>query len=141
VTKQYKGKLQSVIEDLDLPNPVIRTHYGHGFAKQYVRDDRLLRTEPATNNVYDYGVNKDVENLPHLRERMAAILDNYHNVQQDVMETFIDRGRTAETRRAHDSCQRQADARAQTGPSQATGGDAFAGALRPYRRQRKIHYR
>jgi hypothetical protein len=92
VTKQYKGKLQTVIEDLDLPNPVIRSHYGHGFAKQYVRDDRLLRTEPATNNVYDYGVNKDVENLPQLRDKMSAIVDNYHNVQQDVLETFIDRG-------------------------------------------------
>lgn len=92
VTKEYKGKLQSVIEDLDLPNPVIRSHYGHGFAKQYVRDDRLLRTEPATNNVYDYGVNKDVGNLPRLRDRMSEIIDNYHDVQQDVMETFIDRG-------------------------------------------------
>jgi hypothetical protein len=65
---------------------------GHGFAKQYVRDDRLLRTEPATNNVYDYGVNKDVENLPKLRERMSSIIDNYHNVQQDILETFVDRG-------------------------------------------------
>jgi len=92
VTKEYKGKLQTVIEDLDLPNPVIRSHYGHGFAKQYVRDDRILRTEPATNNVYDYGVNKDVENLPRLRERMAEIIDNYHNVQQDILETFVDRG-------------------------------------------------
>jgi hypothetical protein len=92
ITREYKGKLQSVIEDLDLPNPVIRSHYGHGFAKQYVRDGRNLRTEPATNNVYDYGVNKDVANLPQLRERMSAIIDNYHNVQQDVLETFIDRG-------------------------------------------------
>lgn len=92
ITKEYKGKLQSVIEDLDLPNPVIRSHYGHGFAKQYVRDDRLLRTEPATNNVYDYGVNKNVENLPQLRATMSGIIDNYHNVQQDVLETFIDRG-------------------------------------------------
>jgi hypothetical protein len=92
VTKEYKGKLQTVIEDLDLPNPVIRSHYGHGFATQYVRDARLLRTEPATNNVYDYGVNKDVENLPQLRERMSKIIDNYHNVQQDILETFIDRG-------------------------------------------------
>jgi hypothetical protein len=96
VTKEYKGKLQSVIEDLDLPNPVIRSHYGHGFTKQYVRDDRLLRTEPATNNVYDYGVNKDIENLPYLRDRMSEIIDNYHNVQQDVMETFIDRGQLRE---------------------------------------------
>ena len=92
VTKEYKGKLPTVIEDLDLPNPVIRSHYGHGFAKQYVRDDRILRTEPATNNVYDYGVKKDVENLPLLRDRMSAIIDNYHNVQQDVLETFVDRG-------------------------------------------------
>ena len=46
----------------------------------------------TTNNVYDYGVNKHVENLSRLRERMSAIIDNYHNVQQDVMETFIDRG-------------------------------------------------
>ena len=92
VTKQYKGKLQSVIEDLDLPNPVIRSHYGHGFAKQYVRHDRLLRTEPATNHVYDYGVNKDVENLGPLRDKMSEIVDNYHNVQQDVLEAFLDRG-------------------------------------------------
>jgi len=92
VTKQYHGKLQTVIEDLDLPNPVIRSHYAHGFAKQYVRDDRLLRTEPATNDVRDYGVNKDVENLPQLRQHMSAIIDNYHNAQQDILETFVDRG-------------------------------------------------
>jgi len=33
-----------------------------------------------------------VENLPRLRDRMSEIIDNYHNVQQDVLETFIDRG-------------------------------------------------
>jgi hypothetical protein len=92
VTKEYKGKLQTVIEDLDLAHPVLRSHYGHGFAKQYVRDDRLLRTEPATNSVYDYGVNKDLENLPQLRARMSESIDNYHNVQQDVLETFVARG-------------------------------------------------
>ena len=92
VTQHYWGKLQTVIEDLDLPNPVIRTHYGHGFAKQYVRDHRLWRTEPATNNVYDYGVNKNVENLPRLQERRSTIIDNYQNVQQDILETFVDRG-------------------------------------------------
>ncbi len=95
VTQHYWGKLQTVIEDLDLPNPVIRTHYGHGFAKQYVRDHRLWRTEPATNNVYDYGVNKNVENLPRLQERRSTIIDNYQNVQQDILETFVDVGNCA----------------------------------------------
>ena len=92
VTRQYKGKLQTELEDLDLPNPVIRSHYAHGFAKQYVRDDRLLRTEPATNDVSDYGVKKNVENLPQLRQRMSEIIDHYHDAQQDILETFIDRG-------------------------------------------------
>jgi hypothetical protein len=92
VTKQYRGKLQTVIQDMDLPNSVIRSHYGNGFVKQYVRDHLLLRTEPASNNVNDYGCKKAIENLPRLRENMSSVIDNYHNVQQDILETFIDRG-------------------------------------------------
>jgi hypothetical protein len=46
----------------------------------------------ATHNVYDYGVNKDVENLPQWREKTSVIIDNYHNAQQDILETFVDRG-------------------------------------------------
>lgn len=92
ITKQYNGKLQTTIEDIGLPNPVIRSHYGHGFIKQYVRDHLMLRTEAATNDVSDYGVKKAVENLPQLRQRLAAINDNYLNVQQDILETFVDRG-------------------------------------------------
>ena len=92
IQKRYQGKLQTVIEDMHLGNPVLRAHYGNGFAKQYVRDDRLLRTELATNNVYDYGVHKAVENLSPLRERAGAILDRYLDAQQDILETFVDRG-------------------------------------------------
>jgi hypothetical protein len=92
VTKHYRGELKTVIEDLDLPNPVIRSHYGNGFIKQYVRDHVDLRTEPASNNVADYGVQKAVENLPQLRQAMGAVIDNYLNVQQDILETFVDRG-------------------------------------------------
>src|SRR5437764_4601443 len=77
VTRHYRGKLQTVIEDLDLPNPVIRSHYGNGFIKQYVRDHLNLRTETATNDVTDYGVRKAVENLPQLRQKMDSVIDNY----------------------------------------------------------------
>lgn len=92
ITRYYRGKLQTVIEDMNLPNPVIRSHYGNGFVKQYVRDHLLLRTEPASNNVNDYGCKKAVEHLPQLRQKMSAVIDNYQNVQQDILETFVDRG-------------------------------------------------
>ncbi len=62
------------------------------FIKQYVRDHLLLRTEPATNNVTDYAVNKAIDHLPELRQKLSSIVDNYLNVQQDILETFVDRG-------------------------------------------------
>jgi len=92
VTKQYRGKLQTEIEDMNLPNPVIRSHYRNGFIKQYVRDHLILRTEAAGNNVTDYGVNKAIEHLPALRDKLSAINNNYLDIQQDILETFVDRG-------------------------------------------------
>jgi hypothetical protein len=48
------------------------------------------RLRATTSN--DYGVNKSVQNLPALRRALSAINDNYLNVQQDILETFVDRG-------------------------------------------------
>jgi hypothetical protein len=96
ITSRHGGKLQTEIEDMHLPNPVIRSRYANGFIKQYVRDHLMLRTEAATNNVNDYGVKKSVENLPQLRQKLAAINDSYQNIQQDILETFVDRGQLCE---------------------------------------------
>jgi hypothetical protein len=92
ITKQYRGKLQTEIEDMHLANPVVRSHYRNGFIKQYARDHLILRTEAATNNVTDYGVNKAIEHLPALRDKLSAIDDSYLDIQQDILETFVDRG-------------------------------------------------
>ena len=92
ISTHYRGKLQTEIEDMNLPNPVIRSHYRNGFIKQYVRDHVILRTEAASNNVNDYSLNKAVEHLPALRDKLSAINDRYLDVQQDILETFVDRG-------------------------------------------------
>src|SRR5207247_2639048 len=93
ITRRYKGKLQTEIEDLHLGNPVMRSYYKNGFAKHYVPDHDVLRIEAATNNVKkDYNINKAVDNLPALREKLQGITERYQNVQQDIPETFPDRG-------------------------------------------------
>jgi hypothetical protein len=92
VTKRHAGKLETLIEDLDLPNPVIRSYCRDGSIKQYVRDHLALRTEATSNNVRDFGVPKAIEQLPQLRDAMAAVTDRYLTVQQDILETFVDRG-------------------------------------------------
>lgn len=67
----------------------MRSYYKNGFAKHYVRDHDVLRIKAATNNVYkDYSINKAVENLAPLRDRMHAITTRYQDVQQDILETF-----------------------------------------------------
>ena len=93
ITQQYRGKLQTEIEDLHLGNPVMRSYYKNGFAQHYVRDHDVLRFETASNDVKgDYGINKAVDNLVPLREKLQAITERYQNVQQDILETFLDRG-------------------------------------------------
>jgi hypothetical protein len=37
-------------------------------------------------------VNKAIENLPALRDKLALINNNYLDMQQDILETFVDRG-------------------------------------------------
>src|SRR6516164_8859984 len=64
----------------------------HPRGLKYVRDHLILRTEPTTNNVTDYGVNKAIDHLPALRDKMAATINNYLDVQQDILEAFVDRG-------------------------------------------------
>ena len=92
VTRRYRGTLETVIEDLDLPNPVIRRYDRDGSIKQDVRDHLGLRTEATSNNTADFGVAKSLDTLPRLREAMAAVTDRYLTVQQDILETFVDRG-------------------------------------------------
>src|SRR6516225_11615340 len=70
--------------------PVMRSYYKNGCAKHYVRDHDVLRFEAASNDVKgDYGINKAVKNLVPLREKQQGITERYQNVQQDILETFL----------------------------------------------------
>ena len=98
ITKAYRGGLKTQIADHHLGNPVIRSEYKDSSIKQYVRDHRLLRTEATSYNTYDLGVGKSIRNLPQLRTLMRGINDRYLAIQQDVLETYIDRGQLARLR-------------------------------------------
>jgi hypothetical protein len=98
ITKRYRGALKTQIADYHLGNPVIRSEYKHGSVKQYVRDHLLLRTETTSYHTPDLGVAKSVEHLGKLRNAMQAINERYLDVQQDVLETYVDRGQLARLR-------------------------------------------
>jgi hypothetical protein len=83
-----------------LGQPVIRSEYKSSSIKQYVRDHLISRTEATSYHTPDLGIGKSVENLPQLREKMSATTERYLNIQQDVLETFVDRGQLAQLRQA-----------------------------------------
>jgi hypothetical protein len=68
------------------------------FLKNYVRGGNaefggIDRVEVGTNDITDFkGLLKGVENLPLVRERFSQITTNCRNAQQDILETFLDRG-------------------------------------------------
>jgi hypothetical protein len=98
ITKRYRGGLKTQIADHHLGNPVIRSEYKDSSIKQYVRDHRLLRTEATSYNTPDLGVGKSIRNLPQLRRVMRGINERYLAIQQDVLETYVDRGQLARLR-------------------------------------------
>jgi hypothetical protein len=100
VTKRTDAGLKTQILDHDLGQAVIRSEYKSSSIKQYVRDHLVLRTETTSYHTPDWGVGKNVENLDALRQQMAAANERYLDVQQDVLETFVDRGQLERLRQA-----------------------------------------
>ncbi|GAC1540178.1 MAG: hypothetical protein NVS2B4_19780 [Ramlibacter sp.] len=98
ITRTYRGTLKTQIADHHLGNPVIRSQYKDSSIKQYLRDLRLFRTEATSYNTRELGVGKSIHNLPQLRRAMNGINDRYLAIQQDVLETYVDRGQLARLR-------------------------------------------
>jgi hypothetical protein len=85
------ARCRSRISEYQLANPAIRSSYKHSAIKQYVRGHVLLRTEGVFNDVRDLGIGKSIKNLDRMRQAMLPINNRYLDVQQDVMETYVDR--------------------------------------------------
>ena len=91
-TEKTVEGIKTRITDYEQINPVIRSEFKSTSIKQYVRDHVLLRTEGTSNYTPNLGVNKGIDNLPQLREVLQRGTERYLEVQQDVLETFVDRG-------------------------------------------------
>jgi len=79
--------------------PVIRTEFNSTSIKQYVKDGGLLRTEATSYQLRDLNMHKNIQNLPQVRRVFADSLDRYQDAQQDILETYVDRGQLEQLRR------------------------------------------
>jgi hypothetical protein len=81
VTKRTPGLFRTqVIEDG--VSPSLHAYYKKTHVKQYFKENRALRTETTINNTRDFGIGKDISNLPFLqqlgRQINRRLLDAQH---------------------------------------------------------------
>jgi len=99
INRHYQGKLQTVLDQREAGHPVLRWYYQTSFAKQYVRGDRhgdrILRNETCSNDTRHFGVRRRLENLPLLREKLAATNARCLALQAELLVSAVDTGRLA----------------------------------------------
>jgi len=99
IDRRYQGKLQTVLDQRDIGHPVLRWYYATSFAKNYTRGDRrgdcILRAETCSNDSRHFGVGRRVENLPMLREKLAATNERTLALQAELLASPIDTGQLA----------------------------------------------
>ncbi len=99
ITRRYQGKLQTVLDQREAGHPVLRWYYETSFAKQYTRGDqhtdRILRNETCSNDTRHFGVGRRLENLPLLRDKLAATNDRCLALQADLLASTVDTGQLA----------------------------------------------
>ncbi len=100
IDRRYQGKLQTVLDQRNAGHPVLRWYYHTSFAKNYTRGDqhgdRILRAETCSNDTRHFGVGRRLENLPLLREKLAATNERTLALQADLLATTVDTGQLAD---------------------------------------------
>ncbi|HEY6852406.1 MAG TPA: hypothetical protein VI320_40120, partial [Terracidiphilus sp.] len=61
--KRLKGKLATVIDQIEHGHHVFRANWKHAFLKQYEKFSRFLRNELVSNNLHDFPLKKGLDHL------------------------------------------------------------------------------
>jgi hypothetical protein len=81
VTQRTPGLFRTQVIEAGV-NPSLHAYYKKTHVKQYFKENRALRTETTINNTRDFGIGKDISNLPFLqqlgRQINRRLLDAQH---------------------------------------------------------------
>jgi hypothetical protein len=81
LTKQLRGKLGTVIDQIEHGHHVFRAYWKNAFLKQYEKFCTFLRNELCSNNLCDFGLKKGLEHLDAVRDKFLAITDRFAGLQ------------------------------------------------------------
>jgi hypothetical protein len=90
LTRQLRGKLATVIEEIDHGHHVFRANFKNALLRQYEKFSRFLRNELLSNNLNDFGLRKGLDHLDEVRQRFQTITDRFAGFQAQCLNVHVD---------------------------------------------------
>jgi len=90
LTRKLKGKLATVVDQIEHGHHVFRAYFKHAFLKQYEKFLTFLRNEICSNNLSDFGLKKGLDHLGAVRQKFMVITDRFASCQAQWLNVHVD---------------------------------------------------
>lgn len=90
LTKRLRGKLSTVIEQIEHGHHVFRAYWKNGFLKQYEKFATFLRNELCSNNLSDFRLKKGLDHLLAVKKKFLEVTDRFASFQAQWLNVHVD---------------------------------------------------
>jgi hypothetical protein len=90
LTRRLRGKLHTILEQIEHGHHIFRAYWKNGFLKQYEKFSTFLRNELCANNLADFGLKKGLAHLAAVRQKFAPITDSFTAFQAQALNVHVD---------------------------------------------------
>jgi hypothetical protein len=90
LTKKLRGKLGTVIEQIEHGHHVFRVNFKNALLRQYEKFSRFLRNELLSNNLTDFGLRKGLDHLDAVRQKFQVITGRFAGFQAQALNVHVD---------------------------------------------------
>ena len=90
LNKRLRGKLATVIDQIEHGHHVFRAYWKNAFLKQYEKFSCFLRNELCSNNLRDFGLKKGLDHLDDVRKKFQTITDRFAGFQAQCLNVHVD---------------------------------------------------
>lgn len=90
IRKRWRGKLQSVLENIGHGHHVFRACAKSAALRMYQKFATFLRLEVLSNNLKDFGLRKSLDKLDTIRKTLAAVTDRFAGFEAEALNVQVD---------------------------------------------------
>ena len=88
--KRLRGKLETVLEKIDHGHHVLRACAKNAVLRMYEKFSTFLRIEALSNRLKDFGLNKSLDHLDAVRQKLSAVTDRFAAFEAEALNVQVD---------------------------------------------------